>query len=179
MNVGDKTLEQRLAELILALGVDVKALRNKNASQDLVIGDLTNLSTAQKGSIISAINEVLGIAQNATGVINDAAIAGVVNKTYSVDKILSLISSLKTEILGGIPASTLDTIKEIADWIANDETITSGVIASIGKRVAVDSSQSFTDAERLQGRANIGAQEAAAIGDTNTDLVALYTTAKT
>jgi hypothetical protein len=178
MNPGDKTLEQRLGELIIAIGADVKGIKTKNTAQDAVVGDLSSLSTAQKGSIIAAINEVLGIAQNATGVINDAAVAGVTNKTYSVDKILNVVATLKSEIMGGLPATTLDTIKEIADWIANDETVTAGVIASIGKRVAVDAAQTFTETERLQGRANIGAQEAAAIGNTNTDLVALYTTAK-
>ena len=178
MNPGDKTLEQRLGELILALGVDVKALRNKDVAIETTIGDLANLTSDQKGSIVAAINEVLAIAKTGSSVIDDNALPVAFDKTYSVAKILTMLADLRSEIMGGLPPSTLDTIKEIADWIANDETAMSGILSSLGKRVAVDTAQTFTATEQAQGRSNIGAQEAAAIGDTNTDLVALYNTAK-
>lgn len=177
MNVGDKTLEQRLAEFILALGIDIKHLKTNDTAIETKIGSLANLNTTQKGSIIGAINEVLALADLGANVIDNTP--GIkADKTYSQVVINELLNQLKQQLLGGIPAQAFDTIKEIADWIENDETAMAGFISSIAKRVAVDSAQTFTDAERLQGRANIGAQEAAAIGDTNTDLVALYVAAK-
>lgn len=177
MNVGDKTLEQRLSEFILALGADIKALSNKDAAQDTIMGALNDLSTTQKGSLVEAINNVLAIATTAASVIDDGE--GIeAEKTYSKLAISTKLQELKAQILGDMPPETLDTIKEIADWITNDESVMAGIVNSIAKRVAVDSAQTFTDEEKAQGRQNIGAQEAAAIGDTNTDLVALYTTAK-
>lgn len=45
------TLEQRLSSLAVALGTDVKGLRN-------IIGVLSNLTTDAKGNLVLAINEV-------------------------------------------------------------------------------------------------------------------------
>jgi hypothetical protein len=103
---------------------------------------------------------------------------------YSPNKITSLLSSLKSEILGGIPAASLDTIKELADFLS-DNTVTGGIVEQLGNRVRVDAAQSFNSGQQTQGRSNIGAAAAAdlsalssTIGNTDRDFAGDYATAK-
>lgn len=172
------TLEQRIVSLAQAIGLDIKNTNN-------AIGTLSSLSTTQKSSVVAAINELYSsiAAIDPSTVINDAATTST-SKTYSVDKILALLSSLKSEILGGIPSTALDTIKELADFLA-DNTVAGGLVEQLGNRVRVDAAQSFDSTKQAQGRSNIGAAAAAdltslsnAIGNTDHNFVTDYTTAK-
>lgn len=205
------TLEQRIVSLAQSMGVDVKALRNligvmsglsTSAQSNLVaainevfgitsanstsIGALSGLTTSSKSTLVAAINEVKAAvaAVDLTALIDDTALAGTINKTYSADHILTLLSNLKSDILGGIPDSTLDTIKELADFVSNN-SVANGIVAQMANRVRVDATQSFTNAQQAQARANIGAASAADlttlstnIGNTDHDFVADYNTAK-
>lgn len=173
------TLEQRIIGLAQTIGVDVKNINS-------TIGVLTNLSTTQKSNLVAAINELKSdiAAIDLTALIDDTATAGDTNSTYSVDKILSLLSALKSDVLGGLPPSTLDTIKELADFLA-DNTVSGGLIEQLGNRVRIDTAQSFTGPQQTQGRANIGAAAAAdltalsdSIGNTDHNFVTDYNTSK-
>jgi hypothetical protein len=205
------TLEQRIVALAQSVGTDIKALNNmigvlsglNTASKSNIvaalnevqviatgntsaIGSLGGLTTTAKTTLVAAINEVQAAvsAVDLTALINDAALAGVTDKTYSVDKILGLLGALETKLMGGVTPEALDTIKELADFLA-DETVANGIVSQMANRVRVDSAQSFNTAQQAQGRANIGAAAAAElatltanIGNTNHDFVADYTTAK-
>jgi hypothetical protein len=205
------TLEQRIVALAQSVGTDIKALNNMigvlsglntAAKSNLVaalnevqviatgntsaIGSLGGLSTTAKSNLVAAINEVKAAvsAVDLTALINDAALAGVTNKTYSVDKILGLLGALETKIMGGITPEALDTIKELAEFLA-DETVANGIVSQMANRVRVDAAQSFNTTQQAQGRANIAAASAAElatlannIGNTDHDFVADYTTAK-
>lgn len=166
------TLEQRLTAVFTQIGDDIQLLLEQN-------GDLTALNTTAKTNLVAAINEILTIANSATGVINDSAGAGVTNKTYSVDKILTLLDSFKQDILGGVPASAFDTIKEIADYIASDQTLGTQLVDALGKRVRFDAQQSLSAAEKLQARENIDAFGSVELGNPDTDYAGIYNTAKT
>lgn len=166
------TLEQRLTAAFQQIGDDVQLL----LAQD---GNLTNLTTTAKNNLVAAINEVKALATSATGVINDAAGAGVTDKTYSVDKIITLLNTVKQDILGGLPATAFDTIKEIADYIASDQTAMSGLVTGLANRVRFDAAQTLTSGEQAQARANIGALSTVEIGNPDTDYLAVYTTSKT
>ena len=205
------TLQQRIVALAQGIGADVKTLNgligvlsglNTNAKSNLVaalnelqgitssnasaIGTLSGLSTTSKTTLVGAINEVKEAvsAVDLTALIDDAATAGTDNKTYSADKIIGLLSSLETKVMGGVSPEALDTIKELADFLS-DETVANGIVAQMSKRVRVDAPQSFTAEERAQARANINAASAQAlqtltdnIGNTDHDFVADYNTAK-
>jgi hypothetical protein len=205
------TLEQQIIALAQGVGADIKTLNNMigvlsglntAAKSNLVaalnevqvvattnataIGPLGGLTTTAKSNLVAAINEVKAAvsAVDLTALINDTALAGVTDKTYSVDKILTLLSNLETKIMGGITPEALDTIKELADYLSS-ETVANGIVAQMAKRVRVDSAQAFTAEEQAQGRANIGAAAAAElatlianIGNTNHDFVADYNAAK-
>lgn len=178
------SLELKIAALITAVGGDVKALTTK-------IGDTTSLSTTAKANLVAAINEVqaaVATLQAGSTTINDTAGNGDVNVTWSADKIhdeiVARVQAAKNDLLGGAGAA-LDTLKELADALNNDASYATNIAAMLTKRLAVDDVQVFTNAEKLQGRENIGAaadtelqQLKTDLGDVDADLVALYNTAK-
>lgn len=232
------TLNQRIADLAVAIGTDIKGLRN-------TIGVLTSLNTTDKTSIVNAINELVGVdadintliggtgTQIAAAVglsgsksikealievallistettnrtnadsgldtrltsvetalltagaqINDSAPS--TTEVYSSQKVEDLVLNLENTILGGIPISTLDTIKELADFLT-DNTVASGLVSQLAKRVRVDAAQSFTSVEKSQARTNIDAASGTDFNNLVSDLgtidynyVADYTSAKT
>ena len=167
------TQEQRITLALQAVGTDIKSLITKQ-------GNLTTLTTTAKTNLVAAINEVnaaLALATSGGVTIDDVATAST-TKTYSITKINASILQLKNDLLGGVPATAFDTLKEIADYIAGDQTATSGLVSAIGKRVAVDAVQTFTLVEKAQGRSNIDAYGSVEIGNPDTDFLTIYNTAK-
>jgi hypothetical protein len=173
------TLEQRIIDLAQAIGTDVKALNN-------TVGILANLTTTQKANLVVAINEIKAqiASLDLTGLIDDGAGAGDTDVTYSADKIIALLDALKTDLLGGIPPSTLDTIQELAHYLT-DNQVAGGLVEQLANRIRVDAAQSFTAGQQTQARDNVGAAAAsaftalvAALGDVGHDFVSDYTLAK-
>lgn len=160
------SLELKLIALATAVGTDVGDI-NQN------IGTLANLTTTQKANLVAAINEVKAAvsAVDLTAIINDAAGAGVVDKTWSADKIVTSLNTLKAEIIDGAPAA-YDTLQEISAYLATNDTAQAALLEALGKRVRYDAAQTLTTAEQLQACTNIG------VGDPEVDLVASYETAK-
>jgi hypothetical protein len=163
------TLEQRLNAVFQAIAADYKQT-NTN------IGTLAGLSTTAKNSLVGAVNELYNLITNGVG-IDDAATAGT-TKTYSIDKIKAVVAQAKADLLGGVPSTAFDTLKEIADYIATDQTAGAGITTALGLRVRVDAAQSFTAPQMVQGRANIGALSTVEVGNTDADFVAVYVAAK-
>jgi len=173
------TLEQRIIDLAQAIGTDVKALNN-------TVGVLANLTTTQKANLVAAINDLQ--AQISTldlsSLIDDAAGIGDTDVTYSADKIIALLDALKSDLLGGIPPSTLDTIQELAEYLT-DNQVAGGIVEQLANRVRVDAAQNFTAPQQAQARDNIGAAAAsalsalvAALGNPDHDFVGDYNLAK-
>lgn len=157
----------RLTALINAIGLDVKTIYG-------YIGSMSNLTTSAKASIVAAINEINSRLTN-TATINDSSPSA--TNSYSSSKVDTLIAGVKSDILGGA-SPAFDTLKELRDQMITDETAASAMLTAIGNRVAYDAPQSLTNTQQTQARTNIAAYGLAEIGDPNTDLVALYTTAK-
>lgn len=173
------TLEQRLILLAEAIGTDIKALR---ASQ----GTLSALTTTNKTSLVAAINELKTITDGLSGggggaTIDDGAGDGDTTVTWSADKIFDAIAAakaaLKNELVDGAGAA-LDTLNELADALNNDPNFAATIATQIAARVRYDAAQTLTEPEKTQARDNIGAQSAAAVGDTERDFVADYDAAK-
>lgn len=171
---------ERIVALVQAIGPDVKQLKNS-------VGNIDTLSTTAKTNLVAAINE-LKAAVSGTVTIDDTVGTGATTVTWSADKIYNTIElakqAVKDQILDGA-SSALDTLKEFQDAINNDPTFATTILDALGKRVRVDAEQIFTDPEKAQGRANIGAASAADLsalvadlGDLTTDLVAIYNAAK-
>ena len=155
------TQQQRITELAQAIAQDIKELKSTQ-------GLLDSLSTTSKASLVDAINELYLAISNSTSV-DDSAENRI--STWSSSKIRESINTAISELING-SGSALDTLKELADALGNDANFAATLAEQMGKRVRVDESQMFSTAEQLTACTNIG------IGDPDTDLLAVYTTAK-
>jgi len=161
------SLETKLVAFAQAVGVDIGELITSR-------GDLATLTTTAKTNLVAAINELnAGLSSvDLTALINDAAGAGVVNKTWSADKIISSLNQLKSDIIDGAPAA-YDTLKEISDYLTANNSALDSLLTAINNRVRYDAAQTLTTEQQLTACTNIG------IGNPEVDLVAAYVTAKT
>ena len=155
------TQQQRITELAQAIAQDIRELKSKQ-------GLLDSLSTTSKASLVDAINELYLSISSASGV--DDSTENTIS-TWSSSKIRESINTAISELING-SGSALDTLKELAGALGNDANFAATLAEQMGKRVRVDESQMFTTAEQLTACTNIG------IGDPDTDLLAVYTSAK-
>lgn len=156
------SLELNLRDLITRTGTEFKTVR-------AATGNNTDLSTTAKSTLVAAINEIAGAVAGSSG-IDDGTTGS--SSTWSSQKIATEITAVVTQIVGSAPAA-LDTLHEIADALQNDPNILAAIQDGLAKRVGV-AAQTFTAPEQQQARANIGAVWADDIGDTETDLVAVF-----
>ncbi|WP_128545050.1 hypothetical protein [Larkinella soli] len=171
------TLASRLSDLITAVGGDIKTAFTR-------IGTLADLDTTDKDSLVDAINEVLGVAEAASGggtSINDA-VENSTTQTWSNSKIRAEIdeakSDAKNEILGGV-GTAYDTLAEIATALQANDTADAALVTAVGNRVRHDvNNQGLNSTQKQNARTNIDAYGSVEIGNPDTDLVALYNTAK-
>lgn len=219
------TLEQRIIALAQAIGTDVKTLRGTigvlanlttTSKSDIVtalnevlaktnvnsnaIGTLGSLTTTAKSNLVSALNEVQASVSSIdlTSLINDAAQSGVTDKTYSADRILSLVTGAVNQLVNSSP-STMDTLRELAAALGDNPNFATTIATSLGNRVRVDAVQTFTSLEQDQARSNISAASVASVtaaqasasaaqatadatnlslGNTDFDLASAYTASK-
>lgn len=146
------------------MGDEYQAMAAEIATADQERGDLSTLSTEAKDSLVNALNEVKGVVDGIDSI--------------SETEVNTLITTAVDGLIDGAPG-TYDTLKEIADYLAADQTATDAIMLSLAKRVRVDAPQNFTEAEEAQGRENLKAAAAADVGDVATaDFVQTYNTAK-
>jgi capsid protein len=162
------SLATRIESLVLRVAQEFNDVRTK-------AGNLTNLTTTDKSNLVAAINELKAAVSAATD-INDAQVS--VSSTYSSSKIVSLLNTLKSEILGGADAA-YDTLVEIQQLLQNGTSGLDALLGAVNNRVRFDSAQVLTVPQQVQARANIGAVAATDIGNTETDFVAVFTGALT
>ena len=157
------SLATRIESLVIRVAQEFNDVRAK-------AGNLANLTTTDKSNLVAAINE-LQAAVVSSAVIDDAHIAA--TTTYSSNKIVSLLDALKSEILGGADAA-YDTLVEIQQLLQNGTSGLDALLAAVNNRVRFDAAQTLTAPEQTQARSNIGAVSASAVGDTDTDFVAVF-----
>lgn len=155
------TQQERITALAQAVAADIKRLTTNQ-------GTLTALTTADKTSLVNAINELKTSIANTTN-INDTSTS--TSATWSSNKINASINNAVSALVNGA-GTTLDTLKELSGALGNDANFSATIATQMGKRVRVDAPQTFTVAEQAQGCANLG------IGNPDTDFVAAYNTAK-
>lgn len=176
------SLEAKIVALAQAIGADIKSAR-------LATGNLTSLNTTNKTSLVAAINELMTLIGSAGAVIDDGAGNGNTAVTWSADKIFDSIetakAAIKNELVNGAGAA-LDTLNELAAALGNDPNFANTIATAMASRVRFDEAQTLTGTQQGTARANIGAASATAltalttaVGDTERDFAAAYTTAKT
>jgi D-alanyl-D-alanine carboxypeptidase len=184
------SLQVRLSDLITAVGTDIKQLRTWITGSSS--GNLTGLTTTAKTDIVAAINEVnakpSGSPPDATvtvkGIVELATLAEVGTGTDTVravtpEGVRQERTALKAEILGaGVPAA-LDTLDELAAALADDANYAASTATALANRLRIDiNNQGLTGTQQTNGQTNLGVYSTTQLGDPETDLVALYTTAK-
>lgn len=128
-------------------------------------GDLTKLSTADKTSLVNALNELKATIDNKTS-INDGQTTTA--NTWSAAKISSEITQAITNLINGADVSS-DTLKELADKIVALAQADNGLVSA-------SQSQAFTEQQKAQARSNIDVYSKAEIGDINTNFVTTINT---
>jgi hypothetical protein len=185
------SLQVRISDLITAVATDYKQLRTFITGSST--GDLTGLTTTSKTSVVTAINEVNGRAAptpsvattTAPGIVELATLAEVAagadtTRAVTVEGVRQERIAVKAEILGTSVPAALDTLDELAAALADDAAFSATITTALANRVRVDTAaQGLTTAQQGNARTNILAVGTAEIGNPETDLVALYTTAKT
>lgn len=159
------SLQTQITALIAAIASDIKTLLANT-------GNLANLTTANKTSLVNSLNELKSSIANIdlTSLISDATLTST-QKTYSIDKINAQIAAAVAALVNSAPG-TLDTLKELADALTADSSTLSGLVTAVGNRVRFDAAQSLTNPEKITACQNLG------IGDPTTDLAAAYSAAK-
>jgi hypothetical protein len=160
------TLETRLKAALTAIATDIRTLINAQ-------GALATLDTTAKGSLVAALNEVKALADAASGAagasIDDGATA--TTTTWSSTRIATQVTNAINALLNNAPAA-FDTLKELADQLAADQTALSAITTALGNRLRFDAVQGLTVPQQAQAASNLG------LGDTDADLAAHYTAAK-
>ncbi|TNF18431.1 MAG: hypothetical protein EP325_04885 [Vibrionaceae bacterium] len=157
------SLQTRIESLVLRIAQEFNTFNSKT-------GALASLTTTDKSSLVAAINELQAAVTNGTG-IDDANVA--LTTTYSSSKIVSLLDTLKAEILGGADAA-YDTLLEIQQLLQDGTTGLDALLAAVNNRVRFDAPQTLTVPEQTQARSNIGAVATTDVGNTDTDFVAIF-----
>ena len=140
------SLVTKITAFINSVGTDIKNLTAK-------IGNLANLQTTDKSSLVSAINEIKDSAGTNIDDVN-ASTTTTFSGTAIQEKITAAKTEVKNEILGGA-SPAYDTLQEIQGFIENDSSATSALVTAVADRVKYSK-----------------------IGELETDFVAIYNTAK-
>jgi hypothetical protein len=215
------SLQTRIADLITAVGTDIKQLRIWITGSSS--GDLTGLTTTAKTSLVAAINEVKAssgsppaASTTVAGVIEIATLVEVATGTDTVravtpEGVRQERAALKAEILGaGVPAA-LDTLDELAAALADDANYAASVTTALSNKQPLDTDLSaiaalvsaadkfpyatgagtwalgtvtaaarglLDDPDVATMRTTLSVYSQAELGNFDTDLAALYATAK-
>lgn len=167
------TLATRMTDVVTRMATQCKiilTLINGNAA------DLSALNTTAKSNLVAALNE-LKSGLDAIGTpttINDASSSST-TQTWSISKISSEITAALNALTTGAPTA-LNTLDELAAALGDDANFATTITTALGNRVRVDAAQGLTAPQQAQARSNIGAQEAALIGDPDTNFVTTFNT---
>lgn len=146
----------RLQLLFREIGLDQKL---QSAAIDAVsgkIGALAGLTTTEKSTVVGALNELAGRIQTLeqASIIDDTSTD--TDTTWSSTKITAAIAAGVAQVIDGAPEA-LNTLKELAEALNNSPDVIDDITTMLGKAVRVDVAQTFSVAEKAQGRTNIGA----------------------
>ena len=162
------SLATRVESLVIRVAQEFNDVRAK-------AGNLANLTTTDKSNLVAAINELQAAVVLSSGIDDSQATT---TTTYSSSKIVTLLNTLKAEILGGADEA-YDTLLEIQQLLQDSTSGLNALLASVNNRVRFDAAQTLTAAEQLQARSNIGAVAASDVGNTDTNFVAVFESALT
>ena len=168
-----KTSSEQISLLAQTVGTDIKQLL-------ATVGDTSKLTTTAKASLVVAINELKASLNSIdlTKIIDDAKTA--TNLTWSSTQINTAINAAVAALVNGAPEA-LDTLKELGDAIATNQSAIEALQTIASGHVKYDAAQTLTTEQKTQARANIDAAstaEVAAAKKAGTDAQATANTNK-
>ena len=149
------TLIERITKFAQQVGTDIGALTKR-------IGNTSTLTTTNKGNVVDAINEVKSTVDNLDLGLNETTVTNIATQKAKEEV---------SKVVGGAPAA-FDTLKELADAFQDGSSITQSVVDGLNNRLRFDEVQMLDATQKLQACNNLG------IGNPDTDLLAVYNTAK-
>lgn len=149
------TLIERITKFAQQVGTDIGALTKR-------IGNTSTLTTTNKGNVVDAINEVKSTVDNLDLGLNETTVTNIATQKAKEEV---------AKVVGGAPAA-FDTLKELADAFQDGSSITQSVVDGLNNRLRFDEVQMLDATQKLQACNNLG------IGNPDTDLLAVYNTAK-
>lgn len=175
------SLATTLQNFATRVGTEFKTLRG-------TLGTNSALSTSDKTTLVAAINEVNNRLGSAGAQIDDATPR--TTTAYSSSKTNSVATAAANAavaaVINGAPTA-FDTLKEIADYIASDQSNATAFQTALDNRISVAATQTYTAAQVTAGLANLVALGAAKqsdlttltnnVGDTTVDLVTAFNNA--
>lgn len=184
------SLQTRLSDLITAIGTDYKQLRTWITGSNT--GTLVGLTTTAKTDLVAAVNEVNAKPSSAPPDSSETVkgiveLATLIEMTTGTDAVRAVTPAgvrqeriaLKDEIFGAGVPEALDTLDELAAALGDDANFAATTSTALGNRLRVDTNvQGLTTAQQGNGRTNLDVYSKIEMGNPETDLVALYTTAK-
>ena len=161
------SLQTRIEQLAAAIATDIRALQVGQ-------GNLQNLTTAEKSSLVGALNELKSGLEEVIisgGGVDDSAGPDSTTASWSASKITATINAAITALINSAPAA-LDTLGEIATAINDGTSGLGALMTAVGHKVDYNSPQTLTSTHQAQACANIG------IGDPETDFAQYYAAQK-
>lgn len=163
------SLVTQLSALVSRVGTEFKSVHTTT-------GDLVNLNTTAKDSLVSAINDVHAAVVAAAAVeaalINDVDVDTA--HVFSSQKTTDLLVALKAEILDGA-GTAFDTLNKLATLIGNDETGIANLVTLVGQKVDFTVAQTLSSVQQARARSNIDAASTGAITAESTARTAAIT----
>lgn len=122
-------------------------------ARDTKVGSLASLTTTDKASIVSAINELFAAIGASGAAINDTVTNG--TNTWSGNKITADIASAINALLDGAP-DALNTLNELAVQVNDNTSFAATITTALANRLRVDAAQTLTAPQQAQALANLG-----------------------
>lgn len=162
--MADTDFSTKLSTAFAQVGTDVKGILAN-------IGDLSQLTTTQKATLVVALNELKkGLGDLQTSIeeksqIDDSVTA--LTSTWSSTKINSQIEAAVNGLINGAP-DALNTLKELADAMQTNADAIAALQDIAAGHVKYDAAQSLTAEQQAQARANIDAVSSAQLAAVET-----------
>ncbi len=144
------TLSSQISALATQVGTDIKQIIAN-------IGDLDQLTTSEKTSLVVALNELKASITQASNLINDSETG--TTTTWSSSKISTQIQAAVNGLINGAP-ETLDTLKELATAIETNKDAITALQSIANGHVKFNEAQSLEPGQQKTARDNIGAAAA-------------------
>lgn len=136
MPAGNNSLVSRIKAMIDLIKIDMEALSF----------NLEDLNTADKSTLTAALNEVRAeMLAFFSSVINDETAS--TNSSYSSAKINELVDAAIDSVMGDETNPAYDTLKEIANWVAADQSVTTQLLSDLNKTLRTDEVMALSTAQ--------------------------------